>query len=316
MSRLIYVPQYPAPMRYQEWWINEFTKEFKKEYDEVIVLGSNYLFKTRLTRQSTDMFSPINEAINLETIQMNDYMSLNIRDDDTLFLADISFPGLFCNVLYHKRCPKMYAFCHATSLNKYDYFTSIRNYKSKNEKIHASMFDTIFFGSEYSMNKTGWKNGIVTYLPKPPENIISNTKEEKVINIISVCRPNIQKTNSKLEKHIEKTLGIKIHREEVNTWFEYSSLLSKSKINLISSKEDTFNYSIMDSIRCGCIPIVPNTLCFPEILPRWWRYDNGYELIIKLKQTLHTNDFELPEMFCENQVNNFFKNMIEIMVKS
>ena len=32
MSRLIYVPQYPAPMRYQEWWISEFTKEFKKEY--------------------------------------------------------------------------------------------------------------------------------------------------------------------------------------------------------------------------------------------------------------------------------------------
>ena len=39
MSRLIFVPQYPAKMRYQEWWLSEFSKNFWNHYDNVIVLG-------------------------------------------------------------------------------------------------------------------------------------------------------------------------------------------------------------------------------------------------------------------------------------
>ena len=319
MSRLIYVPQYPAPMRYQEWWISEFTKEFKKEYDEVVVLGSDVLFKRRLTKQTSDMFSPIDTSIEFETCQINDYMGLTIRDDDTLFLADLSFPGLFCNVLYHRPCPKMFAFCHATSMNAYDYFQPVRASKKKTELIHAKMFDCIFFGSQYSANKTKWyKHWLpteVVFLPDSPKDLIKPIRLNNIrpIDIVSVCRPSIQKVNKRLEKKVEKALGKKIYREEVNTWNDYNILLGNSKVLLITTKEDTFNYTIMDAIRCGCVPMVPNTLCFPEILSGYWRYNDAEHLITKLKHMFEDNHFLLPEMICKDEVDNFFKNMIERM---
>jgi len=320
MSRLIYVPQYPSPMRYQEWWMPEFIKEFKKEYDEVVVLGFQYLWHNSPKKDyDSEMFSPIKKAIEFETAQMNEYMTMEIRDDDTLFLADISFPGLFCNVLYHKPCPKMFAFCHATSLNKYDYFAPVRRSKKKMELLHAQMFDCVFFGSEYSRRKVDWdRRGVrttVVYLPDSPDSILKPIKPNNIrpIDLVSVCRPSIQKVNKKLEKKVEKALGLKIHRKEVNTWEDYNILLGNSKILIISTKEDTFNLTILDAIKCGCVPMVPNTLCFPEILPEYWRYSSAENLILKLKHMFKDNHFMISDVICRDKVNNFFNNLIGTM---
>jgi len=46
MRRIIFVPQYPTPMRYQEWWISEFPKKFREAGFEVKVLGEKYLKET------------------------------------------------------------------------------------------------------------------------------------------------------------------------------------------------------------------------------------------------------------------------------
>lgn len=322
MSRLIFVPQFPVPMRYNSWWLSEFTKEFEKEYDEVEILGLNWLMQNMdyvFSEYDSAMFSPINRSIKFETEQMNDYMSLEIRDDDTLFLADISFPGIFCNVLTHKRVPKMYAFCHATSLNKYDYFQPVRKYKKNIELQHAKLFDGIFFGSQYSLSKTGWDNHnincYVTYLPDSPDSIIKPIKPNNIrpIDLVSVCRPSIQKVNKKLEKKVEKSLDKKIYRQEVNTWNDYNILLGNSKVLIISSKEDTYNLTILDAIKCGCVPMVPDKLCFPEILPPYWRYKNADDLIDKLKHMFEDNHFILPDVIGRDKVDNFFNNIIRIM---
>ena len=324
MSRLIYVPQYPAKMRYQEWWYDSFKRNFMIHYDRVIVLGESHLnyqlqHHSELRKYKPHLFSPIQDSIDFETAQMNDYMNLEIRDDDTLFLADLSFPGLFCNVLYHKPCPKMFAFCHATSMNLYDYFAPVRASKKKMELLHAKMFDGIFFGSEYSRRKVDWdRRGVrteVVYLPDSPKDLIKPVKLNNIrpIDIVSVCRPSIQKVNKKLEKKVERALGKKIYREEVNTWNDYNILLGNSKVLLITTKEDTFNYTILDAIRCGCVPMVPNTLCFPEILPPYWRYKDADDLIGKLKHMFKDNHFMVPEVICRDEVDNFYKNIIKRM---
>lgn len=314
MRRLIFVPQYPASMRYQEWWLDIFPSEFKKHYDQVIVLGQRYLEDKDNISYDREMFSPIGQSIHFETIQINEYMDLHLQPDDTLFLADLSFPGFFSNALYHKQCFNMFAFCHATSLNKHDYFSDVKFSKFKIETAHSEMFDIIFFGSRYSLNKTKWKNGVITALPEPPIELIYNTNEyQRDIEILSVCRPSIQKVNLKIERFIEKTLGVKIHRQTVNTWKDYSRLLSRSKILLITTKEDTFNYTILDAVRCGCIPLVPNKLCFPEILPPYWRYDNKEELAAKIFHMLEDDHFIIPEILCQNKIDGFFDTICEVM---
>lgn len=317
MSRLIYVPQYPVKMRYSEWWLPVFTKEFENHFDEVIVLGQNSLSKLSNDNYNSEMFSPINRAIDFETKQINEYMNLELKDDDILFLSDISFPGIFCNVLYHKRPSKMFAFCHATSLNKFDYFESSRSFKFEIESSHAALFDKIFFGSQYSLDKTGWKNGVVTALPDSPKDLISQLpNKSRHIDIVSVCRINKQKADILLENRVEEKYG-KIHRQTVSTWEEYSKLLSRSKVLLISSAEDTFNYTILDAIRCGCIPLAPSRLCFPEILPKFFRYDDFEQLTSMLHFNLtikHLNK-PLPKIICQDKIDNFFENIIKIMKK-
>jgi hypothetical protein len=319
MKRLIFVPQYPSKMRYQEWWFHIFPIKFRKYFDQVIVLGKDYLEEQDDIGRNNisydrQMFSPIEQAIYFETIQINEYMDMRLQPDDTLFLADLSFPGFFSNVLYHKRCEKMFAFCHATSLNKHDYFSEVKSSKFKTETAHANLFEIVFFGSRYSWNKTKWDNGIITALPEPPDELIYYTNERKRdIDILSVCRPSIQKVNLNVERFVEKTLGIKIHRQTVNSWKDYSSLLSRSKILLITTKEDTFNYTILDAVRCGCIPLVPNKLCFPEILPPYWRYDNKEELTAKIFNMLNDDHFIIPEILCQNKIDSFFDTICEVM---
>jgi len=59
--------------------------------------------------------------------------------------------------------------------------------------------------------------------------------------------------------------------------------------------------------------MVPNKLCFPEILPSYWRYTDSDDLIDKLNHMFEDNHFLLPDVICRNKVDNFFKNVIKIM---
>jgi len=327
MSRLIFVPQYPTPMRYQSWWLSEFSKNFWKHYDNVLVLGirSHFGIKDPLSSKSYDdnswsealnsdskMFSPIDPAIKFETEQIQEFMDMNIQKDDTLFCADISFPGFFSNVLYHKKMENAYCYCHASSLNKYDYFQPVRRLKFMNETAHSKLFKRVFVGSYYHANKLykkGWKNLTVVGLPEPP---YKTFKEEKVFDIISVARPNIQKTTKKVEKFVEKKFG-KIIRQPSNTWLEYYQFLSQAKILLISSKEDTFNYSIMEAIMNNTIPLAPTRCSFPELLSRDYLYNSLEELKEKISFYL-SNYSKIPKLLNQNIIDKFYENIIGNMI--
>jgi len=319
MSRMIYVPMLPTPGRYTAWWHIEFEKMFKEVYGDVIVLGKESIAKSQVIRRDLAQFSNIEAAILLEMDQIAEYMDLELRDDDILFLSDLSFPGLFTNAHFHKPFPRRsYAYCHATSKNAYDYFYKTRKLKFKNEINAAKLFRYIFVGSYYHQRKiSSWNrftNTKVVRLPHPPEYIIKNriNVKSRGNDIISVGRPGIQKNNMKLEKHIEKALNTKIVRGVFEDPIEYSNFLSDSKILFISTKEDTFNYTIMDAIKCGCIPIAPNKLCFPEILDKPYLY-NDAEHAIRIIQRVLSNQLPVPRMFCETQVEAFYRRIMEIM---
>lgn len=309
--RIIFVPQYPSEMRYQAWWFTEFPKQFIDRGFEVLTLGEEYLNVAQRRRSTLDMFSPINQAIEFETEQIKEYMTLDIKEDDILFLADISFPGLFCNVLYHKECATSYAVCHATSMNRYDYFTSVRYSKFPVETSHASMFDTVFVGSMYHQHKLQtvfediyWQNTKVTYLPFQPP-VIKIVNYEKTIDIMSASRPNPQKVDSELETWLEDKTNIKIERPISNTWSQYSYNLQKSKMLLITAFEDTFGYQIVDAITNGCIPIARNSLSYPELLPREYLYETQDELLSLVNKVLNS-ELPVPELLCKEQMNKFY----------
>lgn len=308
MSRLIFVPQFPTPLRYQEWWLTQFPKEFKKYFDEVIVLGQKFVERKRTAeRGNAKLFSPINSSVNFELYQIREYMDLKLLEDDVLLLADLSFPGFFSNALYHKKPERRFAICHATSKNAYDYFQPVRKPKWKTECAHAELFDAIFVATEYHKEKLGWSNTVVTALPNPP---YQGQPVPKDINIVSVARPSLQKINKKFEKAIEREFG-KIMRTSklvFESIQDYHDFLSQCKLMVTTTKEDTYGYQVIDAVLNNVIPIAPNKFSYPELLPREFLYDNFDELWDAVNSALH-GDLDIPVILCQNLINDFYENI-------
>jgi L-fucose mutarotase/ribose pyranase (RbsD/FucU family) len=297
-------------MRYQQFWFSEFPKQFEKYYDKVVVLGEKWISSGMMQKYSNfrGMFSPVNVSTEFEVGQIIEFLGLNLYDDDTLFLADLSFPGFFTNVLHHKRPDKAFAFCHATSLNAYDYFQPVRDSKWLVESGHAKLFDTIFVGSHYHKKKLGWDNVIVSGVPKPP---FDTFNDKKTIDILSISRPSIQKVNKKFEKKIERNFG-KIHRSECFTWASYYHMISNAKVVLFSGKEDTFGYGILEAVMNRSVPIAPNKFAYPELLSRAFLYENIDEAIYGIWNGIHF-PYQVPEIKCMDLVDNFYKNVVDVM---
>ena len=319
--RLIFVPQYPAKLRYQEWFLPEFQEVFHQHFDEVITLGVDSSATTKVnTKQSKPKdFSPLIESCDWESRQIKQYLDLKLSEDDIMLMMDISYPGFFPQVLYHKRPKKVFAFCHATSLNYLDYFandTQIEKFRT--ETAIADVCDYVFVGSYYHKQKLGWQNTLVTYLPyprfspDPPET-------DAFRNLVSVARRSMQKRNSEREAYLERRLGFMIERPnvlaEVNSWDSYYRFLQQSKVMIITSKEETFGYQVVDAVINGCVPIAPNAYSYPELLPKEYLYDPSDDFIDMhsvVSQALK-GQLPVPKLLCDWDMRSFYRNILEIM---
>jgi len=306
MKRLIFVPQLPIRVRYQEWWFTDFQEQFQKYFD-VITLGKNYI--NNLSTANSKDFSIFEKAIEFEQCQISEFLKLEIKDDDILFLSDISFPGFFTNILYHKSIKNCYAFCHGTSKNHYDYFQKNRNSKWLVETGHSKLFKTVFVATEYHQKKLGWKNTKVIGVPKHNFNISIN--HDKIYDLISVARDNIQKRNKSTERLINKSIK---RISGCDNWIDYYQFIANSKILLVTSKEDTFGYSVLDAITNGCIPLAPNNFSFPELLPKDYLYNNTNELISLIKKYSNPENYKIPILLNQKLIDNFYENLISFLI--
>lgn len=312
MSRLFFVPQLPIKMRYQEWWYNGIPNALKEYFDEVIILGE---FKALpKTKDKGGNFSNTEEAIIFEMFQIDEFLNSDIGDDDYLLHGDLSFPGIFHNVLHHKQVRNAFAVCHATSKNAYDYFTPIRSSKWLVESGCAKMYKKVFVASEYHKDKLGWDNVVnLGALPNPPFKG-QNSKNE--YHLVSVSRPSIQKRTKAIENVVEKRYGKIITAPPFSKWYDYYNFLGKSECMLITSKEECYGYQVIDAVINNCIPVAPRNFSYPELLPDEYLYSNMDELFEILRWTdgKGIKGLKTPELLNQSKIDNFYQNLVvEIM---
>ena len=273
MARLIIVPQYPSRMRYQEWWPKHLREGYRRYFDEVLLLMP---LNCEMQQSAAD-FAPMYDATVFELRQIEMYLSLDIdTQNDVLLLCDLSFPGLFSQVLYHRRPLHNFAICHATSLNKLDYFSGDRGSKWLTELATSRLFDGVFVATEYHKKKLEMmENTHVVRFPHPEHDLIWS--ERRVRKLSSVARPHPQKVNRNLEGWLQDRTGYRIHRfcDEFprGTWEDYHQFLAESEFLIITSSEETYGYQVVDALMYGVMPLVPRICSYPELLPVELLYD-------------------------------------------
>ena len=53
-------------------------------------------------------------------------------------------------------------------------------------------------------------------------------------------------------------------------------MLARGSIVVSTAKQENFGMSIVEAIRFGCIPVLPNRLAYPEIIPKIFHNDFLY----------------------------------------
>jgi len=79
-----------------------------------------------------------------------------------------------------------------------------------------------------------------------------------------------------------------IHYGYADSFDQYASLLCKSDILPVTNIQDFFGGSIVEAIYCGCYPLLPNRLTYPELIPEAHHKKHIYkdDLELRLKKLL------------------------------
>ncbi|MDH3349885.1 MAG: DUF3524 domain-containing protein [Desulfobulbaceae bacterium] len=109
---------------------------------------------------------------------------------------------------------------------------------------------------------------------------------------------------SKVFSEAEKTLGHRIiHFGYAETKQEYGALLDKADIVVSTARHEFFGIAVLEAVRAGCRPLVPDRLSYRELFPKDFRYKPG-GLTSGLRSLLHQ-----PEPFTvelSNQLTQCF----------
>ncbi len=116
----------------------------------------------------------------------------------------------------------------------------------------------------------------------------------------------------------KKELGSQIvafgHEPDRNAYMEW---LQQGAVVVSTAKQENFGISIVEAASCGCLPLVPDRLSYPEIIPKAFQdtciYASRDELVQKLSRMLsHAGDFDAKrEMLSTEMVRRYaWKNRI------
>lgn len=110
---------------------------------------------------------------------------------------------------------------------------------------------------------------------------------------------------------------------------KYFHWLQKGSIIISTAQQENFGMSVIEAIHCGCTPLLPNRLSYPEILPKEFHpdflYKNQEELVKKLLYLIENPDHlkdktialaKTMERFSWQQVINQYDKELEKLVRN
>lgn len=322
--QLVIVPQLPVALRYQEWWPDALVQGLFPYFAGICVLGRH----SDPVEVDNASFSLPHAAIRNELNQIDQWLQRTGHPDVPMVLlhCDLSYPGIFHQVLALKRPAHSAVICHASARNRFDVFAGVKG-KWRSERAAAEMYDKVLVATHYhawKLRSGGVTNArVLGALPHPPASIrprpfynASNWPGERPLHFVSVARPTRQKVDQGVEEALKQLTGNAVHRPTgIKTWEHYYHFLDRSKFLVITSREETYGYQVVDAVLRGCIPIAPRACSYPELLPPYLLYDiNGSALdrarrIQRIAEEEEGKGLPQPHLLCDNAAAGFYENL-------
>jgi glycosyltransferase involved in cell wall biosynthesis len=76
-----------------------------------------------------------------------------------------------------------------------------------------------------------------------------------------------------------------LHFGYVESREEYIRLLCKADIVVSTARHEFYGISVIEAVKAGCVPVLPNRLSYPELFPAEYLYEDG-ELLTKFDNLL------------------------------
>jgi glycosyltransferase involved in cell wall biosynthesis len=332
--KIINIPIEPLEERYSGQWNTWFIQGFAK---------SNICFETIY---GDTCINEIKHGSFLDVIETNLYKTSQLgkiltyistmKPDDSvvLFFHDLWFPGLI-NIAYMRdglglKNLKICGCLHAGSYDEYDFLSKTMGQWTEDfENSMLNIVDKIFVATQfhkdllYHQRNVSANKIMVTGFP-----IYDDFRDQ---DNLPPCRENIIVFPHRLDDEklpvlfdefaedpkMKRFKWLKT-KEVCKTKNEYYELLSKSKFAISFARQETWGIAMQEAIICGCIPIVPNRLSYPEMYDQDFIYDE----LDEAKRIIAQFEINPPAFNLQQTRNRILKNgaraiprMIEQMKK-
>lgn len=312
----------PIEQRYSIQWLQYFEEVFKENnIDYCIVRGesvqSNLSGKFFLDPVATNIWK-LTQLSNL----LKQYSQ--IQSNDIVFFMDLWNPGLevlpYIKALLQKNI-RIMGYLHAGSYDSWDLTnqTGMTVWAKGLEESWLSCCEKIFVATEFHkslvtqqriVDKTNIK---VVGFPLDIQGLTSTYSNYAKENIIVFTgRKSVEKGYQKVLKLTEQN-NIIVTLDKERTKEQYYALLSKAKVVLAPSEQETFGIGVVEGMALGCIPVVPDKLSFQETVPSKWRYnpvqDNIQEYINNAMVSSVQDQIDVQEYVKQFQYQTVINNI-------
>lgn len=326
MNRIFYIPLENLPQRYTEM----MNKAFQSKVYETLYP------KIKIDKEiKRGQFLDIVNTCKFKAAQLQMIADLfnqgKIQNGDVFLVGDIFFPGIEM-IKYMAELleidVKVYGINYAGRADKTDFVQKLSGWADASEAGYHLICDGIFVGSEdhkknvveyFGLNPlTVHVTGLVwdlSYMMKFANEIGEVEKEDFVIWPHRWCEEKGINELLWFAKHTKKKivitssgpakdLGVKLPKNieyrSGLTKKEYFELMAKARWYLSTAYQETYGYTITESIFFKCNILVPRRACCPEMVPAKCVYDS----VEDIDKKFDNEDLTVPLSWTERWHNN------------
>lgn len=334
---LYYIPIEPYVTRYTADWIGDYETEFEK---------AGVKYTTILGSTNSDTVTPggVLDACGTHLYKFHQLQTIigkihngEITDADTVFFADLWFPGIESLFYIRNMLNLHFKICgifHAGTYDKAD-FTYRNGMREWGKFVEASWFteiDKIFVATKFhkrlllenSVSIEGLADKIfVTGLPFYANRLkmkYGTTKSDKNI-LVFPHRIDTEKHPEVFDELVDwlKARGVEFTPiktiVETKSREEYFKVLAQSKVMVSFADQETFGYSTLESMALDNVVVVPDKLSYVETVPDAFRYEDKEEcfnMVLNALTNYNTPDYSNACGKWETSIQNMLKIM-EVM---